>query len=245
MFKFIYVIVMNLFRAPYIIPKMRYEADHPEKFTEKQRYRLVRYIITLMMKSGRVHTECFGEEKLPKDQGYVMYPNHQGKYDALGIIISHKEPCSLVMDKAKSNMILVSEFVDLVQGKRIEKDNVRQGMQIILEVTEDVKNGMKYILFPEGGYEFNNRNKVCDFKAGSFKCAVKAKAPIVPVALIDSYKVFNTFHFGSVTTQVHFLEPLYYEDYKNLKTKDIADIVKLRIEEKINEVLGKTETAEV
>lgn len=244
MFKFLYVIFMNLFRAPYIIPKMRYEADHPDKFSEEERYRLVRHAITIMMKSGRIHTECFGEENLPKDQGYVMYPNHQGKYDALGIIISHKEPCSLVMDKAKSNTILVSEFVDLVQGKRLEKDNVRQGMQIILEVTEDVKNGMKYILFPEGGYEFNNRNKVCDFKAGSFKCAVKAKAPIVPVALIDSYKVFNTFHLGSVTTQVHFLKPLYYDEYKDLKTKEIAELVKLRIEEKINEILGKSSANE-
>ena len=28
MIKFIYVILMNLFRAPYMIPKMRREADH-------------------------------------------------------------------------------------------------------------------------------------------------------------------------------------------------------------------------
>ena len=33
MFKFLYVILRNLFRAPYMIPRMRYEADHPEKFT--------------------------------------------------------------------------------------------------------------------------------------------------------------------------------------------------------------------
>lgn len=117
-----------------------------------------------MMRSGKIETECFGQENLPKDQGYVMYPNHQGKYDALGIMISHPTPCSLVMDKAKSNTILVSEFVDLVQGKRLEKDNVRQGMQIILEVSEDVKNGMKYILFPEGGYEFNNKTKCVTLK---------------------------------------------------------------------------------
>ena len=232
MFKFLYVILRNLFRAPYMIPRMRYEADHPEKFTEEERYRLVRHAITLMMRSGKIETECFGQENLPKDQGYVMYPNHQGKYDALGIMISHPTPCSLVMDKAKSNTILVSEFVDLVQGKRLEKDNVRQGMQIILEVSEDVKNGMKYILFPEGGYEFNN------FKAGSFKCAVRAKAPIVPVVLIDSYKVFNTFHLGSVKTQVHFLPPLYYEDYKDLKTNQIAEVVKERIEQKMNEITG-------
>lgn len=40
MFKFLYVILRNLFRAPYMIPRMRYEADHPEKFTEEERYRL-------------------------------------------------------------------------------------------------------------------------------------------------------------------------------------------------------------
>lgn len=37
MFKFLYVILRNLFRAPYMIPRMRYEADHPEKFTEEER----------------------------------------------------------------------------------------------------------------------------------------------------------------------------------------------------------------
>ena len=28
MFRFIYVIMMNVFRAPYMIPKMRYMAQH-------------------------------------------------------------------------------------------------------------------------------------------------------------------------------------------------------------------------
>ena len=35
MLKFIYVILMNLFRAPYMIPKMRHEADHPENIPWK------------------------------------------------------------------------------------------------------------------------------------------------------------------------------------------------------------------
>lgn len=237
MLRFLYVIFMNLFRAPYMITRMRYEADHAERFSEEERYKLVRHTIYLMKKSGRITTECYGEENLPSEGGYVMYPNHQGKYDALGIISSHKEPCSLVMDEKKSHTILVSEFVDLCQGKRLKKDDVRQALRIINDVAADVKQGKKYILFPEGGYEFNNKNKVCDFKAGSFKCAVKSKAPIVPVALIDSYKVFNSFSMGKITTEVHFLRPLYYEDYKGLKTQQIAAIVKERIEEAIEEVL--------
>lgn len=228
---------MNLFRVPYIIPKMRKWADHPEKYSEEERYKLVRHVIYLMKRSGKIKTVAYGEENLPKEGGYVMYPNHQGKYDALGIISTHKEPCSLVMDEAKSHTILVSEFVDLLQGKRLIKDNVRQALKIITEVSEDVKNGKKYILFPEGGYEFNNRNRVCDFKAGSFKSAIKAHVPIVPIALIDSYKVFNSFYLWPITTQVHYLEPIYYEEYKDMKSKEIAELVKQRIQDKISSIL--------
>lgn len=82
---------------------------------------------------------------------------------------------------------------------------------------------------------FNNKNKMGSFKAGCFKCALKSKAPIVPVALIDSYKVFNSYTLGKVTTQVHYLKPLLYEEYKNLKTIDIAKIVQERIAKVISE----------
>lgn len=168
----------------------------------------------------------------------MMYPNHQGKYDALGIVYTHRKPCSIVMDKAKSNTILVKEFIDLLEGKRLDKKDVRQALTIINEVSEDVKNGKCYILFPEGGYDFNNRNHVCDFKAGSFKIALKTKAPIIPVALIDSYRVFNSFWLGPVTTQVHYLKPILFEEYGSLRTQEIAALVKDRINEKISEVLA-------
>lgn len=235
MLRFIYVIVMNLFRAPYMICKMRREADHPEKYSEAERYRLVRHVIYLMKRTGRITTDAAGEENLPQEGGYVMCPNHQGKYDALGIISTHKEPCSLVMDEAKSHTILVSEFVDLIQGKRLRKDNVRQALRIINEVADDVKNGKRYIIFPEGGYTFNNKNCVCDFKAGSFKSAIKAQAPIIPVSLIDSYKVFNSFNCLPIKTHVHYLKPLFYEEYKDLKTPEIAALVKARIQEDIDD----------
>ena len=111
-------------------------------------------------------------------------------------------------------------------------------LQTFFEYMKDVKNGKRYVLFPEGGYKFNNKNKVQDFKAGSFKIALKSHVPIIPIALIDSYKVFNSFHFGPVTTQVHYLKPIEYDEYKDMKTKDIAALVKERIEEKIKEILG-------
>ena len=55
------------------------------------------------------------------------------------------------------------------------------------------------------------------------------------MALIDSFKPFDTKTVSKVEVQVHFLEPMYYEEYKDMKTIEIAAEVKRRIEEVIKE----------
>ena len=90
--------------------------------------------------------------------------------------------------------------------------------------------GRKYIYFPEGGYD-KNGNSLQDFRPGAFNCVKKAKAPIVPVAIYDSHIPFDVNSLRKVTTQVCFLEPIYYEEYQQMTTQQISDIVKGRIEE--------------
>ena len=236
MLRFIQVIVCNLPRI-YMIPKMAYKAKHAEKYSEEECYEYARLAIRRMMKAGHITTKRFGVENLPKEGGYMMFPNHQGKYDALGIMYAHDEPCSVVMDDAKSHQILVSQFVDLVHGKRLVKNDLRQSVSIIKELAEDTRNGRKFIIFPEGGY-CHNDNTLGEFKPGCFKSAMKAKVPIIPVALIDSYKVFEEWSLKRVETQVHFLKAIPFEEYKEMTTVEIAALVKERINSKISEVLS-------
>lgn len=236
MIKYYWVILANLFRLPHIICKMKKMALPSEGYSEEERYSYAQYIVKLMRRTGFIKTEGFGQENLPSEGGYIMYPNHQGKYDVYGIIATHKNPCTFVMDKAKSYIIFVNEALELLKGKRLDKQDLRQAFTIINEVAEEIKNGARFILFPEGGYEFNNKNILQEFKAGCFKIAIKSKMPIVPVALIDSYKVFDSYHVGPVKTQVHYLEPITYEDYKGMKSMQIAELVKQRIQDKIDEV---------
>ena len=51
---------------------------------------------------------------------------------------------------------------------------------------------------------------------------MRAKAPIVPVALIDSYVPFDRNTIRKTTVQVHYLKPMYYEEYKDMKSTEIA-----------------------
>ena len=217
MLRFYLSIIFNLHNGPSYMIRMRRMARHPEKYSMELRYRYALNIVKHFMTAVDTKTLVYGIENLPKEGGYVMFPNHQGKYDVLGIFYSHKTPCSFVMDKAKSYSYFLRELINLIDAKRLALDDVKQNIAVINEVSEAVANGEKYIIFPEGGYK-KNHNHLQEFKPGSFKCATKAKAPIVPVCLIDSYKALNSNHIGRVTTKVIYLEPLYYDNYKNLKT---------------------------
>lgn len=121
MLKLFYVIFMNLHRAPYMIPRMRAEADHPQRYTEEQRYSLVQHAIYLMNKTGKINTVETGAENLPKQGGYMMYPNHQGKYDVLGIMYTHKSPCSLWWTNASHIRYLYGSSVILYRPSAWKK----------------------------------------------------------------------------------------------------------------------------
>ena len=74
-----------------------------------------------------------------------------------------------------------------------------------------------------------------EFHGGSFRCAIKAKCPIVPLALIDSGKVLDQKGSAPVKVQLHYLKPIPYEEYKDLKSVALAQLVKDRIQAAIDE----------
>ena len=113
-----------------------------------------------------------------------------------------------------------------------ERKDLKQQYGELKQLTEEVKEGRRYIYFPEGGYD-QNGNALQEFRPGAFKCAKSAEAPIVPVAIYDSHLVFDFNTLKKVTTQVCFLEPIYYEEYSNMTTRQISEMVKSRIEAKL------------
>ena len=209
---------------------------HPNRHSENERYEMARTIVKTLNKSTRTSTVAFGQENLPKDCGYMIYPNHQGKYDVLGIVLTHPEPCTFVMDEDRSHMPLLIEIMMLLEAKVLKLDDLRQNLRLFQEMKDEVTTrGRKFILFSEGGYKENNKNVMESFKPGSFKVAQMAKCPIIPVALIDSYKVYNSPEKGPFKTYVYYLEPIYYDEYKDMKTREISALVEQRISEKIKE----------
>lgn len=223
------MVLRNIILVPYMWCKLCYYASHVDKYTDEQHYRMLRFIVLHANKGGNVTIETHGRENIPDKNGFMFFPNHQGLYDVLAIVEACPIPFSVVAKKEIKDIQFLKQVIACMKGYLMDREDIRQSMRVISDVTEEVKKGRNYVIFPEGTRS-KEGNQVQSFKAGSFKAATKAKCPIVPVALINSFKPFDTNTINPVTVQVHFLHPLYYEDYKDLKTKEIADKVQKQIQ---------------
>lgn len=222
----------NLIHVPHMLVKLLRCAANVDKYSEEERNHLLREIVGYANRGGNVTIQATGIENIPSENGFVMFPNHQGMYDMLALLDACPKPLSVVAKKEVANIPLLRSIFKVDKAIFIDREDVRQSMQVIIQVAKEVAEGRNFVIFPEGTRS-KNGNIVGEFKGGSFKAAMKAKCPIVPVALIDSFKPFDTKSIEQVTVQVHILEPLYYNEYKDMKTVEIAEEVKRRIVETI------------
>ncbi len=231
-------ILLMVFRNLLLVPtawfKLCYHASHPDKYSDEEQYALLKYITLKANRGGNVTIDVHGIENIPKEDGFMFFPNHQGLYDVLAIIEACPRPFAVVAKKEIANIQFLKQVFACMKAYMIDREDVRQAMQVIIDVTNEVKKGRNYLIFPEGTRS-KNGNQLRDFKGGSFKSATKAKCPIVPIALLNAYKPFDTNSISPVTVQVHFLKPMYYEEYKDMKTTEIAAEVKKRIEKVIHD----------
>ena len=232
--RIIMMVFRNLFLVPYMWIRLCYHVSHVDKYKEEQHYELLKYITHRANKGGNVTIDAYGVENIPDENGFMFFPNHQGLYDVLAILDVCPKPFSVVAKKEIANIQFLKQVFACMKAYMIDRDDIKQSLQVIINVTNEVKKGRNYLIFPEGTRS-KNGNELLEFKGGSFKAATKEKCPIVPVALIDSFKPFDTNTTSQVTVQVHFLKPLYYEDYKDMNTKEIAALVRERIQNTIRE----------
>ncbi|MCI8372699.1 MAG: 1-acyl-sn-glycerol-3-phosphate acyltransferase [Lachnospiraceae bacterium] len=228
-----FMILRNILIFPYLYIKLLILGKY-DCFTEEQRYRHIRKITEHANKGGRVDIKSYGIENIPKQNGYILFPNHQGLYDVLTIIATHINPFSVVMKKELMKNATLSKVFIAMKAYAIDRNDIRQSMQVINQVSEDVVKGRNFLIFAEGTRS-KEGNKIGEFKGGSFKSAVKAQCPIVPVALIDSYVPFDIPSIKRVCVKVVYLAPIYYEEYKSMKTTEIAKMVQNRIQSTIYE----------
>ena len=236
MLRILLMVLRNFWRVPGAWFKLCRYAKHTERYPEQEKYDHIRYIMNLAVKSGNIDLTVTGQDKLPEQNGFILYGNHQGMFDVVALVATFPRILGAVFKKELANIPFLKQVIACTKSFAMDREDVRQSLTVIQKVTEEVKAGRNYLIFPEGTRS-KNGNVMGEFHGGSFRCAVKAKCPIVPVAFIDSFKVLDQKGCKKVGVQIHFLEPIPFEEYGHLKTVEVAQLVKDRIQQAIDENL--------
>jgi len=222
------MILLNLHKVPGAYGKLCRYAKHPERYTEEEMWNHIRYTMSLAVNAGNVDLQVFGTENIPTQGGFMLYGNHQGMFDVLAIATSCPAPLGIVYKKELKDVPLLKQIYACTKSFAMDREDVRQSLTVIQKVTAEVSKGRNYVIFPEGTRS-RKGNEMNEFHGGSFRAAVKAKCPIVPMAFIDSFRPLDEKGSHRLTVQLHYLTPICYEEYKDLKTTELAELVKSRI----------------
>ena len=228
------MVLKNLWHVPGAWFKLCHYAKHTDKYPELEKWQHIQYILRLAVTGGNIDLQVTGLENIPQDQPFMMYPNHQGMFDVLAIAASCDAPLGAVLKKELYDIPFLHQIAVCTGSFAMDREDVRQSLTVIQNVTEEVKKGRNYLIFPEGTRS-KNGNQMGEFHGGSFRCATKSKCTILPVALVDCFKVLDQKGSAPVTVQLHYLKPIPYEEYAGMKPAEVAALVKQRIQEKIDE----------
>lgn len=232
------MVLKNLFYIPGAWIRLCRYAKHPENYSEMEMYSHIQSIIRRALPTANVDLQVWGKENIPQENGFVLYGNHQGLFDVMALCASFDGPLSCVYKKELSGVPFLKQVLRCTYSLEMNREDVRQSLTVIQNVTQEVLKGRNYLIFPEGTRS-KNGNTVGAFHPGSFRAAVKAKAPIVPFALIDSFRVLDQKGSQKVTVQLYYLPAIPYEEYKDLKTTELAELVRGRIVETVEANLKK------
>ncbi len=227
-----------------ILKKLKYYRINKDKFSFEERFKVFADSVIIINRSGRVYPKIFGMENIPEGTKLFL-SNHQGKFDGLGITEAlHDIPFSFLADQAMIDYPFYNATPELIGVKLIDRSDYKSQYNAILKMGEDLKAGINHLAFPEGDY-YDNHNNLTEFHSGCLKSAYMSECIIVPICLYDSWRVFGISSFKKIYPEVHFLKPIYYEEYKDLSRKDLAELVKSRINEKSNELKLEKKEVEV
>lgn len=125
------------------------------------------------------------------DKPYVICANHASYLDI--ILMYRIIPKNKFLFIGKAELLkwpIINIFFKKVDIA-VNREKRSSGMRSIIRAKQEINNGWSIVIFPEGGIPID-APKLNPFKNGAFKLAVEEQIPILPITIINNWKLFNT-----------------------------------------------------
>ncbi|MBQ8903900.1 MAG: 1-acyl-sn-glycerol-3-phosphate acyltransferase [Oscillospiraceae bacterium] len=199
---------------------------NPEKLPEKNAFHRFMTLATIdvMLTGMRIHVKVNGAEKLP-DRPFVYVSNHLSVFDPMiAMLYLRKHRLAFVSKKENIQIIAAGKFMLASGCTSLDRENNRAAAKAIITAVENVTSGRNSMgIYPEGkSNRHPEKTKMLPFHHGSFRIATKAKAPVVIAVISNTRKALKQL-FTHVDLDI--VRVLEYDDYKDLSTGELSDLV--------------------
>jgi 1-acyl-sn-glycerol-3-phosphate acyltransferase len=137
-----------------------------------------------------------GREHLEPGRTYVLASNHQSLFDT-PIVFAYLPISFRILYKKSLNRIPFLGWHLFLSGHiGVEREIPTRARESLEVAAERVRGGTSIVVFPEGTRSYDGVMR--SFKKGSFRIAIKARTPVVPLTIADSFQVMRR---GEVTVR--------------------------------------------
>lgn len=188
--------------------------------TSMLKHKLATQMTSMPLHITNTRITIIGKEHLPKDPGFTIYSNHTSLMDIpLYMYAFYDYPVAFLSKEVVRHVFSVGKWTEQLGGVMIDRTNARKGAEAIIKVIKNVKKGLTMVIFPEGTRS-KVRGQMLPFKDGSFKVALKSKAPLVPMTIVKEKRDKIWPLPKRVTIIVH--KPIPYNDIKGMKSQELS-----------------------
>lgn len=173
----------------------------------------------------RLDIKVVGKEKMPKTGGFVMYANHKSYADPFILYQLINRPAGMAAKKGIYKLPIIRNWMPMFGCIQIDRDSNREAAKSILKGIDQIKKGMIMAIFPEGGIKDRDDEQMVAIRAGAYKLATKAGAPIVPITMIGTTDVKNRAPWRKTKIKVIIHDPIFKEEYDLISTAQLGEKV--------------------
>lgn len=182
----------------------------------------------------RLKVHATGLEHLKQDRPFIFVGNHQSNYDTIIYKVYLPNPLVFIAKEAIFNWPVIGPMARLIGNIPIHRENDREAIKALLNGIDLYQNKKISVgIYPEGTR--SKKNEMIEFKPGAFKLAMKPKAPIIVGAIYNTINTWKKWPFKKQHIYLHYFKAIEPDFYESMTSKELSDIIKKMIQEKLNE----------
>jgi len=195
-----------------------------------------------ILKICKVELSVDGLDRIPEKEAVLFIGNHRSYFDIVVAYSILPRPTGFISKKEIAKIPNIELWMRELHCLFLDRENLKQNLQVIIEAIKQVKAGISMWIYPEGTRTRGESElDLGEFKAGSFKIAEKSGCKIVPVAMINTRRImeedFPRLHSAKVYVQ--FGKPIDLSELSEEDRKNIAEYTRERIREMLAELKEK------